>query len=156
MRTRRLLLAAAALTAALALSGCSSSDSSDTSDSASSKPSAKPAEQDADTADAGTKESHAMDVKITKSGVEDHATWGPDSYVVHYKITNSGKESADYFAQFEFLDKDGDVLGSTGVTADKLGAGKSKTADAAPVKAEIENGSMTDIASVRVSQVDRT
>ncbi|MGI5346650.1 FxLYD domain-containing protein [Streptomyces sp. CA-250714] len=95
-------------------------------------------------------------MKITKSGVENHDVWKPNAYVVRYMITNNGDGPADYFAQFEFLDKYGDVLGSTGVTADKLGPGKSRTADTAPVKEEIENGTMTDIKNVRVTEVDRT
>lgn len=153
MPRRRLCIAAAAtLTAALALTACSSTDSDDKPKATSS---AKSGAEQAD-ADSGDKAGATKDVKITKSGVENHPTWGPNAYVVHYTITNNGKEAADYFAQFEFLDADGDVLGSTGVTADKLGPGKSKTADAAPVDAEIENGKMSDIKKVRVSQVDRT
>ncbi|MFD8592315.1 FxLYD domain-containing protein [Streptomyces sp. NPDC059637] len=96
------------------------------------------------------------DVEITGSGVEDHDVWGPGAYVVRYKVTNGGNEAADYFVGLEFLDKDGDVLGSTGVTADKLGPGKTKEADAAPLEAEIENGEIADIRSVRVSEVQRT
>ncbi len=42
------------------------------------------------------------------------------------------------------------------MTADKLGAGKSKKADTAPLDAEIENGEMTDIKSVKVVEVQRT
>lgn len=99
--------------------------------------------------------SHKKDVTITKSGVEDHEGWGDGAYVVHYKITNGGDVQADYFAGLEFLDADGDVLGTTGITADKLGPGKSSTGDTAPVESEIENGKMTDIRDVRVSQVDR-
>ncbi|MGO4747922.1 hypothetical protein AB4212_04665 [Streptomyces sp. 2MCAF27] len=98
----------------------------------------------------------SKDVRIMKAGVEDHEVWGPKAYVVHYEITNHGKSAADYFAQFEFLDKDGDVLGATGVTADKLGPGKTHKGDSAPLDSEITNGAMKDIKSVRVSQVDRT
>ncbi|MFF3096762.1 hypothetical protein [Streptomyces cyaneofuscatus] len=90
------------------------------------------------------------------SGVEDHETWGPQAFVVRYEVTNGGGEAADYFAQFEFLDADGDVLGSTGVTADKLGAGKTHKGDTAPLPAEITNGDLADIKKVRVSTVERT
>lgn len=96
------------------------------------------------------------DVKIVRSGFEDHDVWGPDSYVVEYEITNGGKDAANYFVGLEFLDSDGDVLGSTGVTADKLGAGKSNRGDTAPLEAEITNGDLGDIRSVRVSDVERT
>lgn len=96
------------------------------------------------------------DVRITDSGYRDHDVWGPDAYVVAYEITNGGKGAANYFVQLEFLDKDGDVLGTTGVGADKLGAGKTHTGDTAPVEAEITNGPMSGIKSVRVSAVERT
>lgn len=96
------------------------------------------------------------DVKILSSGYKDHDTWGPDAYVVEYEITNGGKDAANYFVQLEFLDGDKDVLGTTGVTADKLGAGKTHTGDTAPVDAEITNGPMSAIKSVRVSMVERT
>ncbi|WP_329368800.1 hypothetical protein OG896_24735 [Streptomyces sp. NBC_00669] len=91
-----------------------------------------------------------------KAGTADDPVWGPSAYVVHYVITNHGSTAADYFAQLEFLDSDGDHLGATGVTADQLGVGKTKTGDTAPLSAEIENGTIADIASVRVSEVDRT
>ncbi|WP_448316549.1 FxLYD domain-containing protein, partial [Streptomyces sp. CO7] len=95
------------------------------------------------------------DARILESGFEDHATWGPDSYVVKYEVTNGGKEDAHYFVGFEFLDEDGDVLGSTGVTADELGPGRTKRGDTAPLPTEIENGPLRSIASVRVSTVER-
>ncbi|MFJ3545424.1 hypothetical protein ACIPQH_25050 [Streptomyces rubiginosohelvolus] len=98
----------------------------------------------------------SADVRIVSSAVEDHETWGPKAYVVRYEVTNGGSEAADYFAQFEFLDGDGDVLGSTGVTADKLGAGKTHKGDTAPLPAEITNGDLADIKRVRVSLVERT
>jgi hypothetical protein len=75
---------------------------------------------------------------------------------VKYEVTNGGKDAANYFVGLEFLDRDGDVLGSTGVTADKLGPGKTHKGDTAPVESEITNGSPKDIKSVRVSTVDRT
>lgn len=96
------------------------------------------------------------DVEIVDSGYRDHDVWGPGAYVVEYEITNGGKGAASYFVSLEFLDADGDVLGSTGVTADKLGAGKTNRGDTAPVEAEITNGPMSGIKSVRVAEVDRT
>ncbi|MGA5340453.1 hypothetical protein ACPCK3_15020 [Streptomyces griseoincarnatus] len=96
------------------------------------------------------------DVKILDSGFKDHDVWGPGAYVVEYEITNGGKDAANYFVQLEFLDGDKDVLGTTGVSADKLGAGKTHAGDTAPIEAEIENGPMSSIESVRVSMVERT
>jgi len=94
------------------------------------------------------------DVTITRAGTENHQTWGPDAYVVHYEITNHGTDDASYFVQLAFLDKDGDQLGTTGITADNLGPGKTKTGDTAPVDAEIENGPMDAITAVQVTQVN--
>jgi hypothetical protein len=141
----------AAVAVALAvLTGCSSG--SDTSDS---KPVAAPSTSAA-APESPSATPQQSDVKITSARFEDHEVWGPNAYVVHYTVTNTGNDAADYFAQFEFLDKDGDYLGSTGITADKLGPGKSKKGDSAPLDAEIENGKIADIAEVRVSQVERT
>jgi hypothetical protein len=98
----------------------------------------------------------SKDAKILESGFADHEVWGPGAYVVKYEITNRGKGRANYFVGLEFLDKDGDVLGSTGVGADKLGPGKTKVDDTAPLPVEIENGPMKSIVDVRVSTVERT
>lgn len=156
MRRHTLTAVTAAATLALALTGCGSE--SDPDDDAKSTPSAS-SPASADSADTDTEQEdgdHKDDVEITKHGVEDHETWGPDAYVVHYKITNSGDKAASYYAGIEFVDSDGDVLGSTGITADKLGAGKSKQDHIAPLPVEIENGEPSDIDDVRVTEVDRT
>lgn len=147
MRTR---IAAAVLAAGLTLAGCSGSTSGTGAE-------AKPAGHTPTSKAPATGASEAReDVTITRSGWEDHPVWGPHAYVVHYKITNHGGKAADYFAQFQFLDADGDLLGSTGVTADQLGPGKTKKGDTSPLKAEIENGAPSDIKTVRVGEVDRT
>ncbi|MGW1840676.1 hypothetical protein [Streptomyces sp. NPDC002067] len=146
------LTLAAGIAAGGLLTGCSGAD--EEGKGGAEKPSA-PASAKVDGSGA-EKSAASKDVTIVKSGVEDHKVWGPTAYVVHYEITNHGTGPANYFAQLEFLDKDGDVLGSTGITADKLGAGKTKAGDIAPVETEIENGKPKDIKSVRVSQVDRT
>lgn len=96
------------------------------------------------------------DVTIVHAGVMDHDVWGPGAFVVEYEITNSTDEAQNYFASIEFLDADGDVLGSTGVTADQLGPGKTHSGDTAPLPVEIDNGEMADIVEARVSLVDRT
>lgn len=151
----RLAIAAAALTAAASLTACSS-DSTSSSPEAESSSSAAAAPAGVSGAKAKDETDATADVKITKAGVEDHEVWGPGAYVVHYKITNGGDEAADYFAEIEVLDKDGDHLGQTGVTADKLGPGKSREGDIGLLDAEVENGKLADIASARVSKVDRT
>ncbi|MEV0322362.1 hypothetical protein ACIBKX_28215 [Streptomyces sp. NPDC050658] len=101
------------------------------------------------------KKAWVKDVALTRKGREKHEVWG-DTYVFHWKITNSGKEAADYFAQVEFFDKDGDFLGSTGITAERLGPGKSSKGDSAPLDAEITNGKIADIADAKVAEVTRT
>lgn len=145
-----------ALAAATALLLTATACGTDSTDDTTSPSSSSPTVDSKPSADDEAKDAHADDVTITKQGVEDHDTWGDGAYVVHYTITNSGSEAADYFAGIEFLDADGDVLGSTGVTADKLGAGKSKAADASPLPVEIENGKPADIDTARISEVDRT
>lgn len=95
------------------------------------------------------------DVKLVKQGWEDHEVWGPHSYVVHWELTNAGTKAGNFYAGLEFLDADGDVLGSTGITADKLGPGKTSRGDAAPLDVEITNGKMADIKKARVSEVER-
>jgi hypothetical protein len=149
MRRLGLVAAGAVLAAGSLLTACSTATDATSGDGKGTAASAPAPKKSA--APAASK-----DVKITRAGFEDHDTWGPHAYVVHYEVTNHGDKAADYFAQLEFLDRDGDHLGSTGITADKLGPGKSKRGDTAPVDAEIENGKIKDIASVRVTQVDRT
>ncbi|MBN3932031.1 hypothetical protein IQ279_20785 [Streptomyces verrucosisporus] len=156
---RKIGLVAASVVAAVGgLTACSDSgDSTDTE-----KAPAATAEESAEAAGSSGVEAEAgeggagRDVEITASGVRDHDTWGENAYVVEYRITNSGEEAANYFVGLEFLDADGDVLGSTGVTADKLGPGKSKKGETAPLDVEIENGELADIRDVRVAMVDRT
>lgn len=153
MRTR-IALVAAAVAAAAAMTACSAdsgSPSAKTDSTAAAKASAvASAKAEAEAHGATTH------MQIVRSGFEDNETWGDHAYVVHYKITNRGTGAADYFASLEFLDKDGDVLGSTGVTADKLGAGKVNEGDTAPLAEEIGNGKVSDIKSVRVASVERT
>lgn len=94
-------------------------------------------------------------VKIVKAGWEDHPVWGPHAYIVHWELTNTGVKVGSFYAGLQFLDKDGDVLGSTGVTADKVGPGKTAKGDASPLAVEITNGAMSGIRSARVSEVTR-
>ncbi|WP_327594642.1 hypothetical protein [Streptomyces chartreusis] len=98
----------------------------------------------------------SKDVVITRAGVEDHEVWGDGAYVVHYTITNHGDDAANYFAEIRLIDKDGHHLGQTGVTADRLGPGKSSTGDIGVLDAEITNGRLSDIVGAKVGAVDRT
>ncbi|MFJ4469519.1 hypothetical protein ACIP2X_18775 [Streptomyces sp. NPDC089424] len=98
----------------------------------------------------------SKDVTITKAGVENHQVWGDGAYVVHYTIKNNGTDEANYFAEVRLVDKDGDHLGQTGVTADRLGPGKSKSGDIGVLDVEIENGKLSDIAGAEIGTVDRT
>lgn len=146
-------------TSAIALTGCSGSGDAKSSGAGASASQAaeKPAEKSAGgAAKAPAPDAAKKDVKVTKSGFEDHETWGPGAYVVHYEVTNQGRGAASYYAELEFLDKDGDHLGQTGISADKLGQGKTSTGNTAPLDAEIRNGKIADIRSVRVTKVDRT
>ncbi|MFJ8852328.1 hypothetical protein [Streptomyces sp. NPDC102437] len=150
---------AVVVTSAIALTGCSGGEDAKNSDTgaSASRAAEKPAEKPADgAAEAPAADAARKDVKVTKSGFEDHQTWGPGAYVVHYEVTNQGRGAASYYAELEFLDKDGDHLGQTGITADKLGQGKVSTGNTAPLDAEIRNGKIKDIRSVRVTKVDRT
>jgi hypothetical protein len=147
---RRIGLAVCAVAVAAAVvTGCGGGEDSTAGSGSSSSAAAKGAAKAE--APAATK-----DMKITRSGFEDHQTWGDHAFVTHYEITNHGKGAADYFVQLEYLDVDGDVLGSTGVTAEKLGEGKTNKGDTAPVESEIRNGKMSDIKGVRVLKVERT
>lgn len=148
------LYVAAAVSAAALVAGCSSDDS-DAAKGRTTAPAGQEASPDKEVKAPDEAEA-SRDVRITSSGYRDHEVWGPGSYVVAYEITNNGSQPANYFAGLEFLDQDGDVLGSTGVTADKLGPGKAHRGDTAPLEAEIKNGSPKDIKSVRVSEVLRT
>ncbi|MER7835301.1 hypothetical protein ABTY98_05160 [Streptomyces sp. NPDC096040] len=101
------------------------------------------------------KSAAVADVKLVKQGWENHPVWGDHAYVVHWTLTNTQAKAGNYFAGIDFLDRDGDVLGSTGVTAEKLGPGKTAKGDASPLPAEITNGKMAEIKTARVSEVQR-
>ncbi|MFC8124457.1 hypothetical protein [Streptomyces sp. NPDC057302] len=95
------------------------------------------------------------DAKLTKVGREDDDVWGKNAYVVHYAITNHGEGPGDYQVSVEFLDKDGDVLGSTGVGTEKLGEGKTSKGGTVPLKEELTNGKLSDIKDARITEVTR-
>uniref|UniRef100_A0AAU2JVG9 Lipoprotein n=1 Tax=Streptomyces sp. NBC_00049 TaxID=2903617 RepID=A0AAU2JVG9_9ACTN len=95
------------------------------------------------------------DVALTRQGFQKNEFSGDQEYGVHWKITNSGAEAADYMAAIEFYDKDGDFLGSTAAFAERLGPGKSTDGDAAAYPEAIRNGSVADIVTAKVGEVDR-
>ncbi|MEU3044295.1 hypothetical protein ABZ700_25770 [Streptomyces diastaticus] len=148
----------AVVTAAALVSGCagSSGGTGGGEGAPASAGSSAPAGSAPAEAKGGDEDLAARDVELGKAGFQDHDVWGPGAYVTPYSITNRGDEAASYFVGLEYLDADGDVLGSTGVTADKLGSGKTSKGDTAPLEAEIRNGELADIRSVRVSTVERT
>lgn len=152
MKKFRLAVSAAAVVlAAGVLAGCGGSDEA----ADSSKPAGTGAAKSAEPEAAEEKQDAPAEVKIVKSGFEDHDVWGPNSYVVHWELTNTGDKAGNFFAGLDFLDADGDVLGSTGITADKLGPGKTSKGNIAPLDVEITNGEMGDIKDVKVSDVER-
>ncbi|GAA2565468.1 hypothetical protein [Streptomyces koyangensis] len=141
----------AVVAAAALVSGCAGSSEGAPASAGSSAPAGSaPAEAK------GGEDLAARDVELGKAGFQDHDVWGPGAYVTPYSITNRGDGTASYLVGLEYLDGDGDLLGSTGVMADKLGPGKTSKGDTAPVAAEIQNGEIADIRSVRVSTVERT
>ncbi|MEZ7005024.1 hypothetical protein [Streptomyces sp. AD55] len=95
------------------------------------------------------------EVKIVKAGYEDSETWGENAYVVHWELTNTGDEVGDFFAGLDFIGPDDDVVGSTGITADKLSPGKTARGETSPLPAEIDKGEISEITGVRVASVER-
>lgn len=96
------------------------------------------------------------DVRIVSAKFMDHETWGDNAYVVRWELTNTGSRQGNFYAGLDFLDKDGDVLGSTGITADKVGSGKTAKGEASPLDVEIDKGDLADIKDVKVSEVEQT
>lgn len=153
MRKIRLSVSVGAVVlAAGLLAGCGGTD-----DDSSAASSASPAASGgaAVEGDAKSKPSAPADVKIVKSGYENHEVWGDNAYVVYWELTNTGDKQGHFYAGLDFLDADGDVLGSTGITADKVGPGKTAKGNTAPIDAEIDKGDMSAIKDVRVTDIER-
>lgn len=152
-RVRLAVGAAAVVLAAGVLAGCGGSDSG------AGETSSKPAGGDKSASAEAEPEAKASEapaeVKIVKSGYENHDTWGENAYVVYWELTNTGDEEGNFFAGLDFLDADGDVMGSTGITADKLGPGKTAKGNIAPLDVEIDKGDINAIKGVRVSEIER-
>ncbi|AIV35572.1 hypothetical protein [Streptomyces sp. CCM_MD2014] len=153
---RKIMLSVGAAVAAVGLvAGCSGDGGTGDAGKESTAATAGQEAGSGDSAKAAGEDIAKRDVKIVSSGVKDHDVWGPKAYVVAYEVTNGGKDDASYFVQLRFLDQDGDVLGTTGITADNVGPGKTNRGDTAPLESEITNGKIGDIRSVKVSTVDR-
>ncbi|MDH6489608.1 hypothetical protein [Streptomyces sp. SAI-127] len=106
-------------------------------------------------APAAKKSKAPADVKIVSAKYEDHEVWGDHAFVVRWELTNTGTKAGNFYAGLDFTDADGDVMGSTGITADKLGPGKTAKGDSAPLPAEITKGDIDAIKGVTVSEVER-
>ncbi|GAB3969093.1 FxLYD domain-containing protein [Streptomyces sparsus] len=115
-------------------------------------------DEDASEADAGAEQSeapgtvHDKDVKITEQGAE--SEYDINTYRVTFTVTNSGKEAANYWIEFEAYDQDGDFLGGTGSSVERLGPGKTKNAEIDFYDETVENGELADIDTVKVKKVE--
>lgn len=98
------------------------------------------------------KSAHDADVKVTEQGSK--TEYGTTTYDIAFTVTNSGDEAANYWIEFEAYDKDGDFLGSTGSSVERLGPGKSKTDETSFYDETVENGKLTDIDTVKVKEVE--
>lgn len=108
-------------------------------------------EDDAKESNAPEKSTHDKDVKVTGQGAK--TEYGTTTYDIEFTVTNSGGEAANYWIEFEAYDKDGDFLGSTGSSVERLGPGKTKTDETSFYDETIENGKLADIDTVKVKEV---
>ncbi|MEV7797294.1 hypothetical protein AB0O68_35975 [Streptomyces sp. NPDC087512] len=144
---RRVGLVAAAAVLVVGAVACDSADTAADGQGAGASSSAPPKSPSASAAPAV--------VKIASARYEDHEVWGDNAYVVRWELTNTGDQAGNFYTGLDFLDADGDVLGSTGITADKVGPGKTAKGEASPLDAEIDKGPMDAIKDVKVSEVQR-
>jgi len=112
----------------------------------------KTAEDDAKASKAPEKSVHDRDVKVTQQGSK--TEYGTTTYDIAFTVTNSGDEAANYWIEFEAYDKDGDYLGSTGSSVERLGPGKTKTDETSFYDETVENGTLADIDTVKVKKVE--
>lgn len=98
------------------------------------------------------KSAHDKDVKVTQQGSK--TEYGTKTYDIAFTVTNSGDEAANYWIEFEAYDKDGDFLGSTGSSVERLGPGKTKTDETSFYDETVENGKLADIDTVKVKKVE--
>ncbi|MDX2759116.1 FxLYD domain-containing protein [Streptomyces europaeiscabiei] len=113
---------------------------------------AKTGEGDAEESKAPEKSAHDADVKVTQQGSK--TEYGTTTYDIAFTVTNSGDEAANYWIEFEAYDKDGDFLGSTGSSVERLGPGKTKTDETSFYDETVENGKLADIDTVKIKKVE--
>lgn len=113
---------------------------------------AKTGKDDAKESKAPEDSVHDKDVKVTQQGSK--TEYGTTTYDVAFTVTNSGDEAANYWIEFEAYDKDGDFLGSTGSSVERLGPGKTKTDETSFYDETVENGKLADIETVKVKKVE--
>lgn len=109
-------------------------------------------EDDAKESDAPEANAHGKDVKVTRQGPK--TEYDVTTYNIAFTVTNSGDEAANYWIEFEAYDKDGDFLGSTGSSVERLGPGKTKTDETSFYDETVENGKLADIDTVKVKEVE--
>lgn len=112
----------------------------------------KTGEGDSKESKAPEKSAHSADVKVTQQGSK--TEYDVTTYDIAFTVTNSGDEAANYWIEFEAYDKDGDFLGSTGSSVERLGPGKTKTDKTSFYDETVENGKLADIATVKVKKVE--
>jgi hypothetical protein len=98
------------------------------------------------------KSAHDKDVKVTSQGPKTEYDF--TTYRIAFTVTNSGSEAANYWITLEAYDKDGDFLGSTGSSVERLGPGKTKTDEVDLYDEMIENGKLSDVDTVKVKKVE--
>ncbi|MFD5515638.1 hypothetical protein [Streptomyces sp. NPDC127066] len=136
---RQFAFAATVVSAVLFLTGCSS----DSNDSKPDKP---------DRVDAGPS---SRDVAITKQGFEDSAVYGDHTWIVHYSVTNSGTDRADYFVKVSLADKDGKQIGTSSAVTTGVRPGVSTEERIVPVAKDMSGGDTADIGTATVTGVER-
>lgn len=109
-------------------------------------------EDDAKESDAPEANARGKDVKVTRQGPK--TEYDVTTYNIAFTVTNSGDEAANYWIEFEAYDKDGDFLGSTGSSVERLGPGKTKTDETSFYDETVENGKLADIDTVKVKKVE--
>ncbi|MET9539023.1 FxLYD domain-containing protein [Streptomyces sp. NPDC006553] len=95
------------------------------------------------------------DVTITKQGFEDSGVYGDHSWMVHYTVTNSGTEAADYFVRVSLYDKDGKKIGLSGAVSQHIRPGATVEDRIVSVSKDMTSGTTADISSAEVTEVER-
>ncbi|MEV7594004.1 hypothetical protein AB0O42_27430 [Streptomyces sp. NPDC089922] len=103
----------------------------------------------------GAREELLKHVKISNGRADPDYGGGP-VYLYDLSITNLGKDTADYRVTIEVYDKDGDFLGEHDAFAERLGPDKTnRQPDQLIVPNGVSNGTIADIADLKVTDVER-